>query len=192
MKNLIKNQKVKGSAHDCSWGALEGALTENVDSGRNAFPRLEKCCGDVGQLRGQGLLVDKLVLRFPKLVAIGTRIPRILKPFLFDDHEPRLLDFLEVAEGSAVGVEVGVMRHRLFRIEVAVLGKEDEGVESPSILAFETRQTHGKPPILNVQLPRNPHGTGYWTTIPVADKHSIFIALRQVQQKGHSKANGTD
>lgn len=103
---------------------------------------LEKRRKDFWQLRGQDRLVDKLVLRFSEFVSIRPRVPRVPESFFLNDRESRRLGLLEVVEGGAISVIIGVMRHCLFRIEVAVFGEEDEGVENPYTSAFETRQTH--------------------------------------------------
>ena len=97
MKNKRKNQKRKGSTHDLSWGAPDVAPTDSVHSGRNELSRLEKRSEDSGQPRGQGRLVDKLVLRLPEFVSIGSRVPRVIESSILDDREPRCLDLLEVS-----------------------------------------------------------------------------------------------
>ena len=111
----------------------------DIRSGGNVFSRLEKRLENPRQLRSKDHLVDKLVLRFPEFVSVGPRVPRVLDPSLLDDHESRLLDFLEIVKSGAVSVEVGVTRHRLLWIEVAITVEEDESVERSNPPAFETR-----------------------------------------------------
>ena len=199
MKNTEINQKVKGSTHDFSWGALD-ATTVSVRSGG-----LDEDVGLLERLPVAGTAPNRLRVAVALDIADERALVRELSLELRDrvqlsavvvhrrhvDPLTRELDLLAVGvDHHGEDVEEleaeGVLRHLDLRhITGLDLLRRALAEERARIQELDVRLAnvvHLLPPVLNVRLPRIPRGMGYWT-IPVDMNPSILLAIGQSQTK---------
>ena len=200
MKNKRINQKVKGSTHDFSWGALDaatvsvrsGSLDEDVGllerlpvagAAPNGLP--VAVAFDVADER---VLVRELTLELRDRVQLAT----VVVHRRHVDPLTRELDLLAIGvDHHGEDVEEleaeGVLRHLDLRhITSLDLLRRALAEERARIQELDVRLAnvvHLLPPALNVRLARNPRATGYRITIPIVINPSILWAISQAQTK---------